>query len=111
MIGSAQALQSELDQEAQATRRVLERVPAEKLAWRPHPKAMTLGQLALHVAKVPGDLANLSTLDGIDGETVDFEPPSPPTSRRSFRRSSRVSPGRARCSPRSTNEPPPAVSA
>jgi uncharacterized damage-inducible protein DinB len=77
MIGSAQALQSELDQEAQATRRVLERVPAEKLAWRPHPKAMTLGQLALHVAKVPGDLANLSTLDGIDGETVDFEPPQP----------------------------------
>ena len=77
MLDTAQALWSELEQEAGATRRVLERVPADQLTWRPHPKSMTLGQLALHVARVPGDLAHLSTLDGIDAETVDFNPPQP----------------------------------
>ena len=77
MLDAAQAMWSELEQEAGATRRVLERVPADKLTWRPHPKSMTLGQLALHVAKVPGDLANLSKLEGIDAETVDFNPAQP----------------------------------
>ena len=48
------ALLQELEQEAQTTRRVLERVPADKLAWKPHDKSMSLGQLALHVATCPG---------------------------------------------------------
>ena len=47
----------ELDQEAATTRRVLERVPEDKLAWRPHPKSFSLGQLALHVAQIPGVVA------------------------------------------------------
>jgi uncharacterized damage-inducible protein DinB len=50
-------LLEELDQEAQATRRVLERVPEGKLHWRPHKKARTLGELALHIAMVPGGVA------------------------------------------------------
>ena len=49
----------ELEQETQTTRRVLERVPGDKLAWRPHEKARTLGELALHVAMVPGAVAEL----------------------------------------------------
>ena len=49
----------ELEQETQTTRRVLERVPDNQLAWRPHEKARTLGQLALHVAMVPGGVAEL----------------------------------------------------
>jgi uncharacterized damage-inducible protein DinB len=49
----------ELEQEAQTTRRVLERVPTDQLAWRPHPKARTLGELAMHVAMVPGGVAEL----------------------------------------------------
>jgi uncharacterized damage-inducible protein DinB len=49
----------ELEHEAQTTRRVLERVPEDKLAWRPHPKARTLGALAMHVATVPGAVAQL----------------------------------------------------
>ena len=47
----------ELEQEALTTRRVLERVPHDRLGWRPHPKARTLGELALHVATVPGGVA------------------------------------------------------
>jgi uncharacterized damage-inducible protein DinB len=49
----------ELEQEAQTTRRVLERVPDDQLAWRPHEKARTLGELAMHVAIVPGAVAEL----------------------------------------------------
>ena len=49
----------ELEQEAETTRRVLARVPNEHLAWRPHEKARTLGELAVHVATVPGAVAQL----------------------------------------------------
>ncbi len=44
---------AEFREEAQRTRRVLERVPEGKLTWRPHPKSMSLGQLALHIASIP----------------------------------------------------------
>jgi uncharacterized damage-inducible protein DinB len=53
----ADSILMELDQEGQTTRRVLERVPTDKLAWAPHRKSMNLGQLALHVAQVPGTIA------------------------------------------------------
>ena len=47
----------ELEEEAKTTRRVLERIPDNQLDWRPHQKARTLGELALHVATVPGGVA------------------------------------------------------
>src|SRR4051794_35653119 len=58
-------LLNELEQEAETTRRVLERIPQEHLSWRPHPKSMSLGQLALHVATVPGNVAELAAKDTI----------------------------------------------
>ena len=42
----------EFDQEAATTRRLLERVPAQDAAWKPHPKSMSLGHLAVHVANL-----------------------------------------------------------
>jgi uncharacterized damage-inducible protein DinB len=63
-------LLAELEQEAETTRRVLERIPEAHLSWKPHPKSMSLGQLALHVATVPGSVAELAALDTIP------EPPS-----------------------------------
>jgi hypothetical protein len=51
----------ELDQEAATTRRVLERVPDDKLGWKPHPKSMSSGQLSLHVAQTPGTIAGFVT--------------------------------------------------
>src|SRR5690349_4086665 len=53
------ALIDELHQEAATTRRVLERVPEAHFAWRPHPKSMSLGQLAFHIARIPGAIAEL----------------------------------------------------
>ena len=61
-----QALISELEREAASTRRVLERIPSDRLDWQPHPKSMTLGQLAMHVAIIPGALSKLARLDGVD---------------------------------------------
>jgi uncharacterized damage-inducible protein DinB len=58
-MAMSDALIGELTQEAATTRRVLERVPEEKLSWAPHPKSMSLGQLALHIAVVPGAVAEL----------------------------------------------------
>jgi uncharacterized damage-inducible protein DinB len=67
----------EFQQEAAVTKRILERVPAEKLTWRPHPKSMTLGQLAIHIATVPGAIATLTQGDGLDVSGAKFEPPQP----------------------------------
>ena len=52
-------LAAELTTEAAGTRRVLERLPEDRLDWRPHPKSMTLGQLALHLAQLPLGIASL----------------------------------------------------
>jgi len=59
---------AELEQESKATKRVLERVPADKLAWTPHQKSYTIGQLALHIARIPGAIAEAARADS-------FEPP------------------------------------
>lgn len=59
----ADPLIMELEQEARTTRRVLERLPSDKLSWRPHPKSMSLGQLGLHVAQTPGMVARLAKAD------------------------------------------------
>jgi uncharacterized damage-inducible protein DinB len=53
LMDVTEMLLAELEQEAQTTRRVLQRVPEGKLSWRPHPKSSTLGQLALHIATIP----------------------------------------------------------
>lgn len=68
---------NELQQEAATTKRLLERVPGDKLSWSPHAKSMSLGQLALHVARIPGDLSRLAQLDEFDASAANFEPPAP----------------------------------
>ena len=49
----AQSLLAEFEAQAPITRRFLERVPEDKLTWKPHEKSMTAGQLAYHLASVP----------------------------------------------------------
>ena len=68
---------SEIQQEAVITKRVLERVPADKLGWKPHPKSMSLGQLALHVATIPGNLSKLAQVEEFDASAANFDPPVP----------------------------------
>ena len=59
----AEQFAAELTREAAATRRVLERVPESQLTWRPHPKSMSLGQLAFHIAILPRAIAELIAED------------------------------------------------
>ena len=54
MLKLADPFVQELDHEVKATRQCLERVPEDKLAWKPHEKSMTLGRLASHVAESLG---------------------------------------------------------
>jgi uncharacterized damage-inducible protein DinB len=49
----SQSLLPEFDQEMAGTRRVLERMPADKFSWQPHTKSFALGKLATHVAQLP----------------------------------------------------------
>jgi uncharacterized damage-inducible protein DinB len=67
-------LLQELEQEAQTTKRVLERVPDAQLGWKPHAKSMTLGQLAMHIAIVPGGVAEAAAQPSIQRPL--FEHPS-----------------------------------
>lgn len=59
----AEQFAAELTREAARTRRVLERVPEAQLRWRPHPKSMSLGQLAFHIALLPRAIAELIAND------------------------------------------------
>jgi len=75
MARMIEALIQELEQEAQTTRRVLERVPGDKLAWKPHDKSMSLGQLALHVATCPGSIAEISQMSPFEFPSF-IQPPA-----------------------------------
>jgi uncharacterized damage-inducible protein DinB len=70
---------AELEQEAETTRRVLDRIPENRLSWRPHPKSMTLGQLAFHIATTPGAVAQVAALDTM--EKPQFDRPQPTSKR------------------------------
>ncbi len=63
--------------EAATTKRALDRIPADKLKWRPHTKSMTVGQLAIHIALVPGIFARLIQADSFDVANANFAPPIP----------------------------------
>jgi len=71
----SESILMELDQEAQTTKRVLERIPDDKLAWKPHPKSFSLGQLALHIASVPAGVTTIVMQDSV--EAPDFSQPEP----------------------------------
>jgi uncharacterized damage-inducible protein DinB len=77
MTQMLEPLLNEFHEEAAITRRVLERVPGDKLSWKPHQKSMSLGQLALHLASVPGWLTKILQLEQFEVPPNFFEPPAP----------------------------------
>jgi uncharacterized damage-inducible protein DinB len=68
-----QSILPEFEQEMASTRKVLERVPEDKLDWRPHPKSNTIGWNANHLAEIPGWVAG--TLAALEW---DIAPPGGP---------------------------------
>ena len=74
----------ELEREAPASRRILERVPDGRSDWKPHEKSMPLGYLATLVATMPGwidSMVNQDSLDFAPKEPSGYEPPDLRTSR------------------------------
>jgi uncharacterized damage-inducible protein DinB len=63
----------EFDQEMTTTRKTLERIPEDKLGWKPHEKSMPLGRLAGHVAELAGWAVPTLLQDSLD-----FAPPGQP---------------------------------
>jgi uncharacterized damage-inducible protein DinB len=70
----------ELEQETQTTRRVLERVPGDRLTWKPHEKSRTLGQLAMHIATSPAGVAELAVKSPAQAPEFSAEPTPTSTS-------------------------------
>lgn len=62
----SEALLPEFDHESANTRKALERIPADKLNWRPHPKSFTLIALATHLANLPTWIGETLKKDGLD---------------------------------------------
>jgi uncharacterized damage-inducible protein DinB len=77
-MGMMDALVMELDRECATTRKLLARVPDDKLDWRPHAKSTPLGKLGNHIATLPGRFCEALQADGMD--IAKFTPPPPPTS-------------------------------
>ena len=75
----ADSIVMEMDQEAETTRRLFDVIPENKLGWRPHPKARSLGELAMHIATLPGGVAELGQPDVL--EMPEFPPEPEATSR------------------------------
>ncbi|MCP5117448.1 MAG: DinB family protein [bacterium] len=70
---------TELEREAVITRRVLERIPEDKLGWKPHEKSFSVGDLAWHIALTPGQSAELAKPDVF--VMTSFEQPATPESK------------------------------
>jgi uncharacterized damage-inducible protein DinB len=71
------ALLADYDHEMGTTRRLLERLPDNRLEWKPHDKSMSLGKLAQHVATAPAFLSDWAVQDVV---TMAGGAPSDPTS-------------------------------
>jgi uncharacterized damage-inducible protein DinB len=67
-------LQKEFDQEAITTRTMLKRIPDDKYDWQPHPKSMTIRQLATHIADLPSWVQLALTTDGLDFAVTPYKP-------------------------------------
>jgi uncharacterized damage-inducible protein DinB len=64
----------ELQHEAKLTRTMLERVPEDKLSWKPHEKSMSMGQLSSHIAEIPGWTTTTIEDDELDFAKSDYKP-------------------------------------
>ncbi|TZF83211.1 DinB family protein [Pedobacter sp. BS3] len=67
-------LLKEMEQEAQTTRKMLSRVPADKFNWQPHPKSMILKRLATHVAELPSWVTMTLTTSELDFASSPYNP-------------------------------------
>src|SRR5580698_10154257 len=66
-------LVKEMEQEAQTTRKMLERVPNDKYDWQPHEKSMTIKRLATHIAELPNWVTMAFTTSELDFANTEYK--------------------------------------
>ncbi len=74
----ARAIVSELEQEMATTRTLLERVPDDLADWKPHPRSMSMGDLALHIVTLSSwgsSIINAAEFDANPPDGQAFVPP------------------------------------
>jgi uncharacterized damage-inducible protein DinB len=64
---------AELKHESVLTKKILERVPLANKDWQPHPKSMSIGRLATHIAEIPGWIYRILSADEFDFATRPFK--------------------------------------
>jgi uncharacterized damage-inducible protein DinB len=64
----------QLEEEAVTTRKMLSRVPTEKLGWKPHEKSMEINRLATHIAELPTWIPMTLNTDELDFAASDYKP-------------------------------------
>jgi uncharacterized damage-inducible protein DinB len=67
-------LLKELQHEAKTTRKMLERVPADKFDWKPHQKSMSMKHLATHLAEIPAWITMTVNTSEMDFEATPYVP-------------------------------------
>jgi len=72
----AKSLLAEFEIQAPITRKFLERLPEDKLTWKPHEKSMSAGQLAFHLAMVPGGVVRFVQNNPADAPDFSFPQPA-----------------------------------
>jgi uncharacterized damage-inducible protein DinB len=66
--------EKQLKEEADNTRKMLNIIPEDKYDWQPHPKSMTIRQLATHIAELPGWIPMGISTDVLDFSAGDYKP-------------------------------------
>jgi uncharacterized damage-inducible protein DinB len=72
----AKSLLAEFEVQAPITRKFLERLPHDKLTWKPHERSMTAGQLAYHLAFVPGGIVQFVQKNPAQAPGFNFPQPA-----------------------------------
>lgn len=73
----AETLTRQLQAVAAGNKKILERVPEDKLGWKPHEKSMTLGRLAMHIAELPHWVNRCLEDDHFDFSKLVYKPVIP----------------------------------
>jgi uncharacterized damage-inducible protein DinB len=72
----AESLLAEFETQAPVTRKFLERLPEDKLGWKPHSKSLSAGQLAYHLALIPGGIVRFAQNNPAESRGFHFPQPA-----------------------------------
>ncbi len=75
----AKDFSKELNQQAANTKKVLERIPENKLTWKPHEKSTAIGRLGMHIAELPNTIVRAVETESFDFAATPFKPVFPNT--------------------------------